>query len=125
MQDFKLLAFCGLYCGGCGSYKENFSVGCKGCRIEPNLVSDCPTIPCAQRKGLLHCGECPEFPCEMMTSFYSDGIKHHALALKNIRRIQEIGAETWLSEQDKLHTCSCGIRKLWFETECWHEEGVR
>ena len=121
MLDLSLLADCGLYCGGCGSFHENSAVGCKGCRIEPNLVSDCPTIPCAVKKGLLHCGECSDFPCEMMSSFYSDGIKHHALALENIKRIQEIGIDDWLHEQECKNSCECGKRRLWFETECRHK----
>jgi len=120
-EDYTLLSYCGLYCGGCGSYEENSVVGCKGCRIEPNLVNDCPTIPCAVKKRLLHCNECSDFPCDMMTTFYNDGIKHHALAYENIKRIQEIGPVAWLSEQYTTHTCSCGKKRLWFDTTCRHK----
>ncbi len=117
----NLLAYCGLYCGGCGSYFENSKVGCHGCRMEPVLVDDCPTKACAELRQYLHCGECPDFPCQMMDDFYHDGIAHHALALTNIRRIQEIGPDAWMHEQEERNACECGKRRLWFDTECRHK----
>ncbi len=117
MKD--LLSYCGLYCGGCKNYKEN--ANCQGCREEPEMVNDCQTRSCAVLKGLLHCGECVDFPCAILDEFYHDGLKHHALALENMREIRSIGVEKWLENQKKLHTCSCGMKLYWYNKECDHK----
>lgn len=119
MKEHEKLAYCGIFCGGCKNYRENLN--CMGCRYETSLVSDCPTRACASGKGLLHCGDCDEFPCPELKGFYEDGIPHHALALENMRRIKVIGPEKWLLEQETAHRCECGKRKLWFEAGCTHE----
>jgi hypothetical protein len=122
MNKHKLLSYCGLYCGGCRNYIENSGeYKCHGCRVESELVSDCPTKVCAVSKDLLHCGECAVFPCDMLDKFYKDGSKHHALAFDNVLRIKAIGADQWLSEQEKEHACSCGKRRLWFDKDCKHD----
>ena len=118
MKEYEKLAYCGLFCGGCRNYKENLN--CAGCRYEADLVSDCPTRACAVNRGLLHCGDCEEFPCASLKQFYEDGIRHHAMALQNILRVREIGPDDWLVEQEKKHTCECGRRKLWFADKCTH-----
>jgi len=119
MDKYSKLAFCGLYCGGCKNYKENYN--CQGCRNEKEMVSDCPTKACAVARGLLHCGECNEFPCEELQIFYHDGVKHHAMALDNIQRIKQIGLDEWLLEQGKTYTCQCGKKLYWFNDKCDHE----
>ena len=123
MAKYSLLAYCGLYCGGCRSYEENSDVGCKGCRDEQTLVDDCPTRACAMRKAILHCGECDVFPCDVLNGFYTDGIAHHALAYENTRGIGTIGTDEWLLVQEREHTCQCGKRKLWFARGCTHHTG--
>jgi hypothetical protein len=119
VKQYETLAYCGLFCGGCKNYKSNLD--CAGCRYEESLVADCPTRACAEERGLLHCGDCDQFPCDDLKGFYEDGIRHHAMALKNIERIREIGPDRWLSEQEEAHTCECGRRKLWFAEGCTHE----
>lgn len=99
MKGHETLSFCGIYCGACKNYKKNMN--CMGCRYEKELVNDCPTRLCAFKKGLLHCGECENFPCDELNNFYNDGNQHHKLAFQNILRIKEIGIENWLSEQEK------------------------
>jgi len=119
MNKHKLLSYCGLYCGGCKNYHENSGEHkCLGCRNEKELVADCLTKACAAGKNLLHCGECGDFPCAPLENFYKDGRKHHALAFINIHRINKIGAEEWLKEQEKVHTSQCGERLLWGTGQC-------
>jgi hypothetical protein len=72
------------------------------------------------RKVILHCGECEDFPCAMLDSFYKDGIAHHALACVNTQHIRQSGAEAWLAQQDAEHRCQCGRRRTWFAKECTH-----
>ena len=116
MEQYEELSLCGLYCGGCKNYKENFN--CMGCRNEKELVNDCPTRACCISRGLLHCGNCAEFPCSVLGDFYNDGVRHHKLAYQNMLRIKEVEVEKWLSEQKAEHTCQCGRRKTWFAPRC-------
>lgn len=55
--DKSLVAFCGLYCGACGSYlKER----CPGCAAN-NKASWCGIRKCCKGKGILSCAECTDF----------------------------------------------------------------
>lgn len=68
-------SICGLHCTGC-SFKE--SNGCKGC-IETDGVpfhGECPVAKCCLGKGLRHCGECEEIPCELLVSYSCDDPEH-------------------------------------------------
>ncbi len=56
-------ARCGLHCTRC-EYKD--TCGCGGC-IETTghpFHSECPVAVC-QNKGIVHCGECADIPCEL------------------------------------------------------------
>lgn len=116
MKKYEKLSFCGLFCGGCKNYKENFN--CMGCRNEKELVNDCPSRSCCINKGLLHCGECSDFSCNILNDFYNNDVPHHQLAYKNMIMIKDIGVEKWLSQQEEAHTCICGRKKKWFDIKC-------
>ncbi len=123
MEKYALLGYCGLYCGGCKSFEENAGKWkCKGCKVETELISDCPTKECAEKKHLLHCGDCEGFPCDALDAFYQDGLPHHALALANIQRIGMDGLEKWFVAEEKENICQCGKRRLWFTKECVHDK---
>lgn len=55
---------CGIACNSCDQKEE---VECKGClNMElPFWGSECQVKSCCEKKGLHHCGECDDFPCEM------------------------------------------------------------
>lgn len=62
---------CGLKCEGC-EFVE--SADCKGC-ITTNghpFHGECPVAVCCQKKGYLHCGECPQIPCDLLTQYSCD-----------------------------------------------------
>lgn len=62
---------CGLHCTGC-KYKE--TCGCGGC-IETNghpFHGECPVAVCCQDKGIVHCGECVDIPCELLMQYSCD-----------------------------------------------------
>jgi hypothetical protein len=122
MQTLETLSLCGLYCGGCKNYKEN--ANCMGCRNENELLADCPTRSCCIQKGLLHCGECEEFPCTILNAFYTDGIRHHELAYQNMLKIRTAGVDSWLHDQERRHTCACGKKIPWFALKCEDEDCV-
>ena len=98
MSQYEKLSFCGIYCGSCKNYKQNYN--CMGCRTEKELLDDCPTRTCFMSKGLLHCGLCDDFPCDMLNEFYNDGAKHRAQAYENMVKIRVVGVDGWLSEQE-------------------------
>lgn len=61
---------CGILCSGCG-FRE--SMGCKGCvEIEQPFHGSCPVKNCCEGKSLEHCGQCGEFPCELLHSYAYD-----------------------------------------------------
>ena len=86
---------CGLHCNGCG-YKE--ACGCGGC-IETNghpFHGECLVAVCCQNKGFIHCGQCPELPCELLTQYSCDpehGDTPHGARIEQCR--------AWAREESK------------------------
>lgn len=61
-MDEALMGKCGLYCGACPTYLHG---GCGGC-IREHETGDCYSRDCALERGVRFCGECGEFPCEVI-----------------------------------------------------------
>ena len=55
---------CGICCESCGRREE---VKCKGCLNMKKTFwgGECEVKTCCESKTLNHCGECPEFPCDI------------------------------------------------------------
>lgn len=62
---------CGICCENCERKGE---VGCTGCihMEKPFWGSDCGVKSCCEERGLNHCGECTQFPCEMQKTMGKD-----------------------------------------------------
>lgn len=62
---------CGLLCGEC-SYREQMN--CNGCiHIEKPFWGDnCPVKSCCESKHHEHCGQCEQFPCDLLNDFAFD-----------------------------------------------------
>lgn len=62
---------CGIRCSEC-RYKEEFN--CKGCISisKPFWGESCPIKSCCESKGYKFCGECSEFPCNILVGFSYD-----------------------------------------------------
>lgn len=58
---------CGVECNIC---ERKEVVTCKGCldMEKPFWGGDCYVKSCSENKGLNHCGECNDFPCEVLTN---------------------------------------------------------
>lgn len=58
---------CGVCCDSC---ERKESVNCRGClnMEKPFWGGECSVKTCCEGKKLNHCGECPEFPCEMLAT---------------------------------------------------------
>lgn len=62
---------CGVCCNSCDRKEQ---VNCKGC-LEMKLPfwgGECKVKACCEEKTLDHCGVCPEFPCEMLSTMGVD-----------------------------------------------------
>lgn len=53
-EDKNLVAFCGLYCGECKSYKKGKCPGCK----KNEKASWCKVRKCCMENGILSCADC-------------------------------------------------------------------
>ena len=62
---------CGILCTEC-EYKEPMK--CAGCIhiSKPFWGEACPVKTCCENKNWHHCGECAEFPCELLHQFSYD-----------------------------------------------------
>jgi hypothetical protein len=136
--SYKLLGVCGLYCGACNHYRASFPEGehllqkllqkdktmeeptCQGCRSDKlrHHCSECKIRECAEGKGINHCGDCTEIPCEMLRNFQLDGRAHHLDVMDNLAELREQGCEKWLKKQELKWKCQCGAGYSWYETEC-------
>lgn len=141
LKTSPLLGACGLYCGACNHFRASFPEGnhliekarnegrstdgftCQGCRsnrlyMHPGCA-ECEIRECADTKGLLHCGQCSEFPCEQIVAFINDGHIHHLNLESQIQKLNKLGPEGWLTEQIHRWTCSqCGAPFTWYEEHC-------
>jgi hypothetical protein len=140
-QDHRrLLAACGLYCGACYHYRASFydderlraeaarrgrdPVGftCQGCRSDVLYIhagcANCEIRACADRRGILHCGLCADFPCQRLWVFQSDGRVHHVNIMIELVRLRKKGTEAWLAEQQEIWKCPCGESYSWYEETC-------
>ncbi len=146
MEGEHLGAVCGLYCGACTLYRawENDDtekvleiyqrmypnkevaveeLRCDGCLSEGHLspyCHQCKIRQCAAEKpGVTRCSDCLDFPCSLITKFSTDGVRHHAEVLKNIRRQQKVGVDEWLQEEYERMRCQlCGVSLDWYAQTC-------
>lgn len=62
---------CGILCSEC-KYREQ--MGCEGCSVmrKPFWGDACSLKSCCEAKGKEHCGQCENFPCQLLTKFAYD-----------------------------------------------------
>ena len=84
-----------------GDYREfkkwvNFlaRAKCRGCGAGGGNPF-CSIRKCCQKKGILSCADCPEFPCRKL-DWISE--RYRKWNLKNLVQIKELGCEEWLKE---------------------------
>ena len=82
-QISKPQSRCGLLCEGC-TFKEPYN--CGGCieTLGHPFHGECPIAICAQEKGYVHCGQCPDMPCDKLYE-YSCGEGEHCDKPKGAR----------------------------------------
>ena len=131
MVDNNLAAPCGIYCGFCRQYlalknnkleEKGLKLGCQGCRIRNKncafIRRDCSKL---RKKEIAYCYECEDIPCNKLKRINNIYIDRYSISLiKNLKRIEEIGVNSWLKEQKKLYTCpECGGEICVHDEECY------
>ena len=99
IPDQNLVAYCGLYCGACGSYLKGSCAGCK----ENIKAAWCKTRACCIENNYSSCADCQKMDfrdCRKFSNFIS---KLFGLILRSdrpacISRIKEIGYEQYAVE---------------------------
>lgn len=93
-------ARCGIYCGDCEYRAEMNCPGCVGTQGKP-FWGSCPVAACNMGRGLRHCGECGEFPCELLHSFsYDKEQGDDGQRIRNLEAWSEVGFQVWLAERE-------------------------
>jgi len=131
MVDNNLAAPCGIYCGACRQFllwkkdlleERGYKTGCRGCRIRNKncafIRRDCPTL---RKNKIDFCYECEKFPCQNLKkidAYYQK--KYYVNMIKNLNKIEDIGVEKWLKEQEELYTCpNCSGEICIHDAECY------
>jgi hypothetical protein len=93
--DASLVAFCGLYCGACGSYLKERCRGCAG----NDKAAWCKIRSCCKEKDISSCAECKEFTDAMECAKFNNlmskvfGVLFRSDRAACIRQIREIGRQ--------------------------------
>ncbi|MGA2331909.1 MAG: DUF3795 domain-containing protein [Syntrophales bacterium] len=119
MDYQQMTAPCGLDCFNCPAYlanedmslrtkiseKRNLSVEkarCAGCRNEQGTISfqgdtkPCAVFRCTNEKGIAHCYECAEFPCDHLHPYADQAsFRPHNTKIFNLCLIKKMGLEQW------------------------------
>lgn len=135
-MNSKTCGCCGLFCEACDIYQSVQSgtlkdlaakwemnpedLACDGCRSERRSEQSrkCYIRKCCLEKGHDHCGECGEFPCQVLKEFADNAAPHTALTLSNCLSHKEVGRFEWYLTQKQQWSCSCGQMFSWYQAKC-------
>lgn len=81
---------CGVLCSKCARREAVHCTGCAAMKT-PFWGGECGVKSCAERKGLTHCGECADFPCDMCADMGKDKGFDPAPRLEQCRLWREKG----------------------------------
>ena len=122
-----LVAACGIYCGACPALiaslkaKTHSDIKCLGCwstKKPSPYAPKCVVRKCAQTKHVQSCGECKEYPCQLIPPLINDKPKY-GLREKNLNAVHDQGLEPWLAGQKKRWTCEkCGKSFGYGDKQC-------
>lgn len=136
-MDYRRDSVCGLYCGACDVFLANQEdrvdaaakawgmgpeqLACHGCNSSIHAIycAGCEIRDCASSKGVEHCADCREAPCDKTLAFRNDRHAHHSVILENQRQWRTLGRDAWLEKQTLRWQCpDCGTRFAWYDTRC-------
>ncbi len=90
-QDYA--AVCGLYWAGSAWYEVLEATCATQEQAEAELLNLCPVYSCARRRGVAHCGVCPDFPCQLLTNLASVSPGDRRIESAELRA--QLGDERW------------------------------
>jgi hypothetical protein len=70
--------------------------GCHGCRVGGGFPG-CQIRICAQERGVELCARCTDFPCAHIETMAA----RYPILIADNRRLQAVGLEQWLAEQEE------------------------
>lgn len=80
-------AYCGIDCKKCECASKFNCPGCQACNGKM-FWGECPIALCVIEKQIKHCGECSEFPCDLLNGFaYDEDQGDNGKRIRNIERI--------------------------------------
>ena len=85
---------CGVCCNSC---ERKEKVGCRGClnMKTPFWGGECKVKSCCEDKKIDHCGQCNDFPCEMLANMGKEQGFDPAVKIEQCRKwAEEENAET-------------------------------
>jgi hypothetical protein len=122
-MDYEhMTAPCGLPCFECYLYLANDNedirmmvskelgispekASCKGCRNEngrcAHLPTTCRLYPCAEQRGIKHCCDCSDFPCDYLHPYADNAKLWHNTKVFNLSLIKKMGLKKWAKEKAK------------------------
>jgi len=87
---------CGCFCGGCPTYTRDKNP-CPGAEINTKRCESCKTFHlCCKEKGITHCYECNEFPCQKFKSWTKRWEKYGQNFIENQKILKTQGTEGFL-----------------------------
>ena len=84
-EKIEIESRCGICCSTCDFNKNG---KCKGCTniTKPFWADSCPVKSCCEGKKLKCCGECSQFPCNLLKSFaYDEKQGDNGLRIENCK----------------------------------------
>lgn len=84
-ENLKVESRCGICCSKCEFQLQG---NCKGCINikKPFWAESCPVKSCCENKKIECCGECSDFPCDLLKSFaYDEKQGDNGLRLENCK----------------------------------------
>ena len=102
--DSGPVAYCGLFCGACGSFKKG---KCSGCR-ETTGAGWCRIRICCADNDYRTCADCAEYEdpmdCKKFNNVFSKVVSFFTRSDRGacIKRIKQIGVDGYIDEMSKL-----------------------
>lgn len=128
LDDAKLAAPCGLYCGVCPVFMASSNnalaeklaqtmglpperIKCLGCKTEKGHIKImgepvCPTYHCCiEQRSLQFCYQCKDFPCLKLAPCADKAqLLPHNTKVYNLVLLQKLGLEKWLQMAQQLRS---------------------
>ena len=103
-MDETMFARCGTYCAEC-KFREG--TGCPGCIKAAGKMfwGTCQIAQCCNGKGLQHCRQCPDMPCQMLKDYsYDETHGDNGRRIANLREWTQQGMQAWAMKRQKPET---------------------